>query len=120
MKTLLTISIALLLPAGADAKRLAPADVPPVVTPEAIYSAPHFGKGGRSGVVEARHPETKELLWKVRLYRTRYIRNLETDVQDVFIKTLVHDATHRLLVASDEKGRVFAVDLETRKVTRVR
>ena len=111
-----------ILQVDASAKRLAPAKVDPVETPEAVISVPHFPNGDRKqngGVLEAHHPESGELLWRVQVYKTTYQPTLEKDVQDVFIKSLTFDAHHGLLILSDEKERIFVLNLENRKVTRV-
>ena len=38
------------------------------------------------GILVAKKEPTNELLWKVQVYKVEYIKGLETDVQDVFIK----------------------------------
>jgi hypothetical protein len=88
-----------------------------------VFSVPHFPEGDRvqnGGVVEARDPKSKKLLWRVQIYKTVYDQDLERDVQDVFIKTLSFDKRHNLLIMSDEKARVFVLNLATRNVTQVR
>ena len=123
MKTIIHATVLMvLLVADVMAKRAAPEDVPPIVTEEVIYSVPHFPKGDRDqngGVVEARDPKTKALLWQVQVYKTGYDEGLEKDVQDVFIKSLSLDKAHNLLIMSDEKSRVFVLNLTTKKVTRI-
>jgi hypothetical protein len=104
------------------AKRAAPEEVPPVKTEQAVFSAPHFPEGERKqngGVVQARDPRTNALLWQVQVYTTKYDEGLEKDVQDVFIKTLALDKVHNLLILSDEKSRVFVLNLTNKKVTRI-
>ena len=66
------------------------------------------------GVVEARDPKTKKLLWQVQVYKTEY-KALEKDVQDVFITSLTLDKVHNLLIMSDEKSRVFVLNLSTKR-----
>lgn len=115
-------ALMVLLAANVMAKRAAPAEVPPITTETAVYSAPHFPEGDRSqngGVVEARAPKTKALLWRVQVYETEYVAGLEKDVQDVFIKSLTLDEVHHLLILSDEKSRLFVLNLNTRRVTRI-
>ena len=123
MKTIIhALVLALILASTAIAKRIAPAEVPPIKTDKAVYSVPHFGSGNGSqngGVVEARHPKTKKLLWRIQVYKTAYDEGLEKDVQDVFIKSLSIDKTHNLLIMSDEKGRIFALNLKTKRVTQI-
>ncbi len=111
-----------LLAANVMAKRQAPEDVPPIATDTAVYSVPHFPEGDHNqngGVIEARDPKTKKLLWQVHVYKTEYNEGLEKDVQDVFIKSLTMDKTHNLLIVSDEKSRVFVINLSTKKVTQI-
>ena len=108
---------------SAVAKRKAPAEVPAIKTAEAIYSVPHFGfrngTGDNGGVIHAHHPKTKKLLWSIQVYKTIYKNNLEGDVQDVFIKSLSYDGDHNLLIMSDERSRVFVINLATKRVTQV-
>ena len=104
------------------AKRASPEKVPPIATEKAVYSVPHFPEGDQvqnGGVVEARDPKTKKLLWQIRVYETKYDGALEKDVQDVFIKSLTLDKVHNLLIMSDEKSRVFVLNLITRRVTQI-
>ena len=121
MRTILhALALVLLFASGTMAKRVAPAKVPPVNTGEAIVSVPHFPQGARAqngGVLEAHHPGTKDLLWRIQIYKTKYKPGLERDVQDVFIKSLSFDKSHNLLIVSDEKGRVFVLNLKNKKVT---
>lgn len=123
MKTIIYITtIMVFLAANVLAKRVAPEEVPPVATDKAVFSVPHFPEGDRvqnGGVVEARDPKTKKLLWQVQVYKTEYDKALEKDVQDVFIKSLTLDKAHMVLIMSDEKARVFVLNLATKRVTRI-
>lgn len=116
------ITFVLLLVSSVMAKRTAPERVPAITTDKAVFSVPHFPKNGSNqngGVVEAHHPDTKKLLWRIQVYKTNYDRALEKDIQDVFIKSLSFDKHHNLLILSDEKSRVFVLNLTTRKVTQI-
>jgi hypothetical protein len=123
MKTMLfATTLIVLLATDIKAKRAAPAEVSPIATEQAVFSVPHFPEGERmkkGGVVEARAPQTNKLLWQVQIYVTEYDKSLEKDVQDVFIKSLILDKTHNLLIMSDEKTRVFVLNLATRRVTQI-
>ena len=123
MKTIYyTTALMVILVSNVMAKRAAPEEVPPVATDKAVYSVPHFPEGDRiqnGGVIEARDPQTKKLLWQVQIYKTEVDKGLEKDVQDVFIKSLSFDKVHNLLIMSDEKSRVFVLNLSTKKVTRI-
>jgi hypothetical protein len=125
MKALIhTTVFALLLTSSATAKRSAPTEVPAITTAEAVYSVPHFGfQNGtdqNGGVILAHHPRTKKLLWRIQIYKTIYEKELEQDVQNVFIKTFTLDKVHNLLIMSDEESRVFALNLTTKKVTQIK
>ncbi len=123
MKTIIhTIALMALLAANVMAKRVPPSVVPPIVTEKSVFSVPHFPEGERAqkgGVVEAREPKTNKLLWQVQIYRTQYNKELEKDVQDVFITSLTLDKVHNLLIMSDEKSRVFVLNLASKKVTEI-
>ena len=112
----------LLLTSVAMAKRAAPKDVPPIVTEKATYSAPHVRMPQFSmrnpGFVEARHPKTKKLLWRIQVYNIKYDPALEQDVQDVFIKTMSLDKKNNSLLISDERSRTYVLDLTTKKAIR--
>ena len=123
MKPIIQIAaLVLFFSSTAMAKRIAPEEVPPVTTDKAVISVPHFPKGKlaqNGGVLEAHHPKTKKLLWRIQIYKSTYDKALEKDIQDVFIKSLSYDKNHNLLIMSDEKGRVFVLNLETKKVTQI-
>jgi hypothetical protein len=111
-----------LLASNVMAKRAAPEEVPPIATDKAVFSVPHFPEGDRTqngGVLEARDPKTKKLLWQVKIYKTGYDKALEKDIQDVFIKSLTLDKVHNLLIMSDEESRVFVLNLSTKRVTQI-
>lgn len=125
LKVLFFLLTFILVIPDANAKRVAPKGVMPVVTSAAVYSAPHFlfekGKAPiRGGIVEAREPGSEKILWRVQVYQTKYDDQLETDVQDVFIKSLSFDALHEILVISDEASRLFVLDAKNKKVTQIR
>ena len=112
----------LLLTSAVMAKRAAPKDLTPIVTDKAVYSAPHLRRPEFSmrnpGFVEAHHPKTKKLLWRIQIYNIKYDPALEQDVQDVFIKTMSLDKKNNSLLISDERSRTYVLDLTTKKVIR--
>ena len=123
MKALIySITFVFLLTTSAMAKRNAPEKVSAIQTSEAVFSVPHFAKDDRAqngGFIEAHHPKTKQLLWRIRIYKTDYNPALEKDVQDVFITSLSFDKVHNLLIMADEKSRVFILNLTTKKVSQI-
>ena len=107
----------------AEGKRLAPEEPKPVRFENVTYSVPNFTFNDDStqngGFLEARDVK-QNLLWRIQVFTTYYNPHLEHDGQDVFITSLSLDEARRVLLLSDEQRRVFAVDISTRKVTRLR
>ncbi len=96
----------------ASAKRAAPAAVASVVARGLEFSAPH----DTMGFVVAKGISSGKELWRVRIPGIRVNPELERDVQDVFITSLV--AKEDTLIITNERGEKYALDLQTRKVTR--
>jgi outer membrane protein assembly factor BamB len=95
------------------AKRSAPEPVPPVVVGGIEYSAP----GWPIGFIVVTDTRTGREIWRKRIYRIKIDPALERDVQDVFIASLT--LAHGNLFITDERGRRYALELSTRKVTRL-
>jgi hypothetical protein len=114
--------LVLLMASVLMAKRAAPKEVPAITTDQTVYSVPHVQLPQFSmrnpGFVEARHPQTKKLLWRIQIYDIKYDPSLEQDVQDIFIKTMSLDKKNNSLMISDERSRNYVLDLTTKKVTR--
>jgi hypothetical protein len=116
--TVWLLAAGLLLAAGpALAKRVAPAEVPPIVIGGVRYTAPQFLNpcGQPGGCLVASDVTTGAQLWSLKVYCTKYDPNLETDVQDVFITSLA--AQEGALVVANEKGQRFSIDVNTRGVS---
>jgi len=110
---LIFVAAALLLPSLALAKRVAPAEVKPVVHQGVRYITPN--DDGHRAYIEARDVQTNKKLWDLTIFVNRIDPKLEEDVQWVFIKALrVQDGT---LIVTPERGKTYRVDLKTRAVT---
>jgi hypothetical protein len=94
------------------AKRGAPKPVPPVVAGAVEYSAPHE----LMGFVVATDSGSRKELWRERIYTIKYVPDLEKDVQDVFITTLVIEGAS--LIVTNEKAESYALDIATKKITK--
>jgi hypothetical protein len=104
--------LTLLLLQLASAKRIAPEKVDPVIFQGIRYVAPN--DDGRRGYIEAWNIGTNKKLWELTIFTNTLDRNLEEDVQWVFIKELsLQDG--KLLVTT-ERGRIFLVDLKTKEI----
>src|SRR5437667_8101443 len=110
---LIFVAAGLSLPSLALAKRVARAEVKPVVYQGVRYIAPN--DDGRRAHVEAWDVRTNKKLWDLTIFVNRIDPKLEEDVQWVFIKALnVRDGT---LTVTSERGKTYQVDLKTRAVT---
>jgi hypothetical protein len=99
-------------------KRVGPPDVKPVQIGKLRFEAVHWGRERgfeqNGGVVAALDVASGKEQWTVVVYRIEYIPKLETDVQDLFIRTLVAAPDGKHLLVTDEKGRRFEVDIAAR------
>ncbi len=104
-----------------SAKRRAPAPVKPVIVKGVRYEqmrrAKDHGFTQSGGVIAAVEDKTDKILWTVQLYKTEYDAAEEQDVQEVYVKALALDKSGHALLATDERGRVWSVDLATHAVT---
>lgn len=98
-------------------KRVGPPTVEPVTLGGVRYEAPPWGRGRgldqNGGYVVATDASSGRELWKVRVYRIDYDPALESDVQDIFIKSIAPGANGHELTVTDERGREFVLDLST-------
>ncbi|HEY0801971.1 MAG TPA: hypothetical protein VGD54_14105 [Steroidobacteraceae bacterium] len=103
-----------------QAKRVGPPKVEPVTMGSARYEVIHWGRkrglGQNGGYIAAVNTNSGAESWILKVYDIKYEEKLETDVQDIFIKTMAKSKTKNTLEITDEKGRKFKVDVETRKV----
>jgi len=95
----------------AEAKRLPPPQVPPVVIGGVRYSAPN--DDGLRGYIQVSSVETGRKIRTITLYRVKLRPMLERDVQDVFISRL--EARPGRLLVTDERQRHYTVDLRPRR-----
>jgi hypothetical protein len=110
---LIFVAVALLLPCLALAKRLAPAEVEPVIHQGVRYIAPNDDR--RRGYIEAWDVQTNKKLWDLTIFTNRIDPTLEEDVQWVFIKALnIRDGA---LIVTSEQDKIYSVDLKTKAVT---
>ena len=106
------------MPAG---KRVGPADVNPVTTNGVRYEVLHWGRERgleqNGGYIVAVDSTSGKELWLAKIYKANYKPKLETDVQDVFIRSIELSDDNKLLNIIDENGHQFTLDLNTQKVT---
>jgi outer membrane protein assembly factor BamB len=87
--------------------------VHPIVVGSIEYSSPSWPMG----FIIATDTRTRREIWRKRIYRVKIDPALERDVQDVFIASLT--IAHGNLFITNERGRRYALELSTRKVTRL-
>jgi hypothetical protein len=96
--------------ASVAASRIGPARAGSIVIAGVRYES----VWGALGSFRASDAKTGKELWSLELYKIAYIPELETDVQDVFVIALKKESDDSIL-ATDERGRVYRVDLKARK-----
>src|ERR1700677_1170478 len=101
-----------LLPSIAQAKRMEPAKVHPVEYDGIRYTAPN--DDGRRGYIQAVDVKTGKTLYEIVVFKNTIDPAMEEDVQWVFIKSLKIEKG--VLIVTDERDHVYAVDLKTRAV----
>jgi hypothetical protein len=87
-------------------KRLAPKEVKPVIYNNIKYTAPTY----EMGYIVARDVKSDSILWRKEIYRIYYIKDLETDVQDVFIDSLYIKSSY--LIIHTENKRKYKLKLQ--------
>src|SRR4030095_1605572 len=110
---LIFAAVVQLLPSLALAKRVAPAQVEPVIYQGVRYIAPN--DDGRRAYIEARDVQTNKKLWDLTIFTNRIDPTLEEDVQWVFIKAL--NIRVGGLFLTSERDKIYRVDLNTKAVT---
>jgi hypothetical protein len=115
-----TLSGTALVVQDAMAKRVAPPRVKPLMHKGVTYTAmgqplgkTASGKKGFVAAVAATDSKTGKQLWRAKAYEIIYKPKLETDVQDVWIKSLQVKGRH--LIVTNEKNQQFGLDLKTGK-----
>lgn len=110
------IMAALVLPFAAFAKRMPPPVVNPVVHEGVRYTIPN--DKGTVGYVVAWDATTGKQMWKQTIFRKCIFPLVEHDVQWVFTKEM-RLAGGKLLI-TNERNKVYSLDLKTRKVKKLR
>jgi hypothetical protein len=103
-----------------SSKRRAPAAKPVThkgIRYEQLRAARSRGFGQSGGVIAAVDEASGQELWTLQLYTTQYDPHEETDAQEVYIEELRIDKKSETLIARDERGRTFIVNLKDRTVT---
>lgn len=105
------------------AKRVGPKDVPAVTIKDLRFEAIHWGKdrglAQNGGFIAAFDKTSGEELWTLKIYDIVYDPDLESDVQDLFIKSMKKSLFGNNLKITDERGRNYVVNTDTRTVASV-
>jgi hypothetical protein len=103
------------------AKRVGPAELAPVTIGNRRFEVVHWarrrGLAQNGGYIAALDIASGKELWLLRVYETTYDKSLESDVQDVFIKSISKKFFSETLKITDENGRSYLVNTQTRAVT---
>ena len=95
-----------------SAKRGAPKPVTPIIVDSIEYSAPDREM---DYCIVARNIKTDSIIWKKRIYKIHYIKDLEQDVQWVFIDSI--KIKNKNLLIRTEKDKYYKLNLETLEVS---
>jgi hypothetical protein len=109
-------------PAMESAKRRAPVAKPVLVNGiryEQLVRAKDLGFAQGGGVIAAIDAKAEKILWTVQLYKITVDPAEELDAQEVYVKELALAQSGQALLATDERKRVWSVDLATHEVTQV-
>jgi len=88
-------------------KRAAPKKVEPIIINNIRYTS-------TMNEILATETESNNLLWKKEIYEVIYDKNLETDVQDIFIDSI--SVNQNMMFIRNEKNEVFVLNLKTLQV----
>ena len=100
-------------PSNISAKRAVPNAVTPVVVGKVRFSAPY----SLMGHIVADDIETGNKLWDKQIYQVKYKEQLERDVQDVFIDSIVVKCDY--LYIHNELDQTFKMSLIDFNVTKL-
>lgn len=92
--------------------RAAPAKTPPVIIDHIQYGDSSGYNGNFLPVIDAR---SGKLITRIEIYRYPIDPRLETDVQDVFFKTMSRVNGGKELLIENERGHQFVFDTQSRK-----
>ncbi len=92
-----------------QAKRIAPKKVNPITINGINFIVEHFKEKN----LQAFDSKGKKL-WEIKLPKVKYDKDMETDVQDVFIEKLYEE--NKQLVAIDEHKVKYVIDPKTGKI----
>jgi hypothetical protein len=95
-----------------QAKRVAPKKVQSIVHNNIEYSVDHSNIG--SILIK---DKSSNMTKNLKIYTIEYNKDLEKDVQDIFIKNL--KISNNYLLITNESNKVFSMDLSTHQITQV-
>ncbi len=101
------VTLALLAPTEALAKRSPPVKVAPLKAGEIEYRVNH----DQMGCVEAWDVAHQEMLWRRQIYVVRFLPDLERDVQDIYIRSIELRDGH--LIVKNERGSEYQLSLDS-------
>lgn len=111
MKNILSFLLLVTLSQSVLAKRLAPKKIEDISTKRGVvhYEFQHTASGFSSYIIMK--DKAGDVKWKTKIFSRQYTKNLETDVQDIFLKSMFIEDYK--VIAIDEMGRKYEVELGT-------
>ncbi len=86
-------------------KRRPPKEVQPFIFGNIKYTAPL----DEMGFIVARNVKTDSVIWVKQIYKIKYVKNMEIDVQDVYIATLTLEKDS--LIIQTENNKTYKLKL---------
>lgn len=119
IRLLFTI-ITLFMACTSLAKRPGPTEIKPLIAGGYVYTVPHWssenGTNQNGGYIRVLDAKTGVEAWGLQVYKTKYKRDIERDIQDVFITDIEINIWNTVLTVKDELGRRYEIDLKTKKM----
>jgi hypothetical protein len=111
MKNILSFLLFITLSQSVLAKRMAPKKIEDIFTKRGVihYEFQHTASGFISYIIMK--DKAGDIKWKTKIFSRQYTKNLETDVQDIFLKTMIIEDYK--VIAVDEMGRKYNIDLDS-------
>jgi hypothetical protein len=105
-------------------KRKMPVLAEPVVYQGIQYSAPQeenelLKNGNNLGIIKATDITNQKEIWIKRIYLIKINKEIEQDVQMVYINNMKIDSVNKLIIIRNEKGNIYKLDLKTKECYQV-
>lgn len=95
---------------------MAPATINPITVKHGVIDHSFVQSGQGFSYFILMKDKAGDIKWKTKIFGRQYEKQLETDVQDIHLKTL--RVAESNIIAVDEMGRTFEIDLDSGKLVK--